>query len=322
MRILLRNALIALYLFSIAQFAFAEEFPSKASRLVAPFQTGGAGSLLAHLLADSLSERWRKPVIVDNRPGAGTIVGTELVAHALADGHTLLLNTGAFVINPNVRRSMPYDAFKDFAPVTLVASSPLVLVVNSASVARSLRDLLDEARANPGKLSYAAAGPGTNPHLLGEMLRIEAAVDLLYVPYPGAAPAVTAILGNHVQVVIANYAEVAGHIAAGKLRALAVSWPERLERLPEVPTLSESGFKDIQVTVWYGIVAPAGTPPKTIGRIQSDVASVLKLPTVRNQLAVLEMHPVGSTPEEFGSYMRTLSARFGEVIRAAGIKAE
>ena len=322
MRVFLRNASIAFSLVWIAQSAFAQEFPGKTVRLVAPFQTGGAGSALAHVLADSLSERWGKPVIVDNRPGAGTIVGTELVARAPADGHTLLLNTGAFVINTSLRPAMPYDAFKDFAPITLVASSPLVLVVNSSSSARSLREFLDQARAQPGKLSYATAGPGTNPHLLGEMFRIAASIDLIYVPYPGATPAVTAILGNHVALVIANYAEVSSHVAAGKLRVLAVASPERMDRLPEVPTLSESGFTDVQATVWYGLVAPAGTSRKTIARIHSDVALTLGLPGVRDKLAAIELQPIGSTPEEFGAYMRALSARFEKVIRATGIKAE
>src|SRR5258706_6475492 len=244
MRMLRREASIALFLLSIGQVVFAEEFPTKTCRIVAPFQTGGAGSLLAHVVAGSLSQRWGKPVIVDNRPGAGTIVGTEVVAHAAADGHTLLLNTGAFVINTSLRRSMPYDAFKDFAPVTQLTSSPMVLVVNPSSPAKSLRDLLEDARAHPGQLSYATPGPGTNQHLLGEMLKIAARVDMVDIPYPGGAPAVTALLGNHVQAVIANYAEVAHHIAAGKLRALAVSWPNRLERLPEGSTLFRSGLKD------------------------------------------------------------------------------
>jgi tripartite-type tricarboxylate transporter receptor subunit TctC len=245
-------------------------------------------------VADALSDRWGKPVIVDNRPGAGTIIGTEIVARAPADGHTLLINTGAFVINPSLRPTMPYDAFKDFAPVTLLGSTPLVLVVNSSSAAKSLREFLDDARARPGKLSYGTAGPGTNYHIVGEMLKIAAAIDVTYIPYPGGAPAVTAVLGDHVSLVIATYPEVASHIAAGKLRALAIASPERVERLAGVPTLSESGFPDVHSTVWWGIVAPAGTPPRTIARIQSEVASVLALPGVREKLAAQEVKPIAA----------------------------
>ena len=322
MRTLLRNASIALSLFWIAQFAVGQEFPNRTIRLVVPTQTGGTASILAHILADSLSEKWGKPVIVDNRPGGGTIIGTEFVARAPPDGHTLLLNAGPFVINPGLRPTMPYDTFKDFTPVTQLTSSPLLLVVSASSTVKSLREFLDDARAHPGKLSYATPGAGTTNHLIGEMLKIAAEIDLIHVPYPGEGPAVTAVLGNHVSLLISQYAGVAGHVAAGKLRVLAVASPERVERLPDVPTLSESGFPDIQATVWFGIVAPAGTPSKTIARIQSDVASVLQLPNVRERLAGQELTPVGSTSEEFAAHMRAASARFEKIIRAAGIKAE
>jgi tripartite-type tricarboxylate transporter receptor subunit TctC len=306
----------------LAQSVVAQEFPTKPVRFVVPFPAGGSADTLMRVLADPLSKRWGQPVIVDNRPGGSTIIGTEIVARARADGQTLLMNSATLLINPSLRLKMPYDAFKDFAPITLLVNSPLVLVVNSSSSAKSLSALLDEARAHPGQVSYASVGPGTTQQIIGEMLKLEAKVDLLYVPYAGGAPTVNALLGGHVTAAIANYSEVAQHVSAGTLRALAVASPERIDLLPDVPTIAESGFKGIEGTVWFGIVAPAGTPKDTIARIQTDLGVVLKLPAVRDKLAALGFYPVGNTPEEFGAFMHAVSVKFGRVIEAAGIKAE
>jgi tripartite-type tricarboxylate transporter receptor subunit TctC len=319
---LLRRASIAIFLIWIAQSTVAQDFPTKPVHFVVPFPPGGTADVLMRILADPLSERWGKPIIVDNRPGASTIIGSEIVARASADGYSLLMNSASFLINPSLRAKMPFDVFKDFAPVMLLVNSPLVLVVNSSFAAKSLSALVDEARTRPGQLSYATVGPGTTQQIIGEMLKLEAKIDLVYVPYAGGAPAVNAILGNHVAVVIANYSEVAQHLAAGTLRALAVASPERIDLLPNVPTISESGFKDIQGTVWFGIVAPAGTPKDTITRIQTDLALVLKLPTVRDKLVAQGLYPVGSTTDEFGPYMCAVSVKYEKVIQAAGIKAD
>jgi len=319
---LLRQASIAFFLAWIAQSTVAQDFPTKPVHFVVPFPPGGTADVLMRILADPLSERWGKPIIVDNRPGASTMIGSEIVARAPADGYSLLMNSASFLINPSLRAKMPFDVFKDFAPVMLLVNSPLLLVVNSSFAAKSLSALVDEARARPGQLSYATVGPGTTQQIIGEMLKLEAKIDLVYVPYAGGAPAVNAILGNHVTVVIANYSEVAQHLAAGTLRALAVASPERIDLLPNVPTISESGFKDIQGTVWFGIVAPAGTPKDTITRIQTDLALVLRLPTVRDKLVAQGLYPVGSTTDEFGPYMRAVSVKYEKVIQAAGIKAD
>ena len=319
---LLRQAPIAFFLVWIAQLALAQDFPTKPVHFVVPFPPGGAADILMRILADPLSERWRKPVIVDNRPGASTIVASEIVARAPADSYTLLMNSASLLINPSLRPKMPFDVFKDFAPVMLLVNSPLVLVINSSSSVMSFSALVDEARAHPGQLSYATVGPGTTQQIIGEMLKLEAKIDLLYVPYAGGAPAVSAILGNHVAVVIGNYSEVAQHLAAGRLRALAVASPERIDLLPEVPTISESGFKNVQGTVWFGIVAPAGTPKDTVTRMRTDLAFVLKMPTVREKLIAQGLYPVGSTADEFGPYMRAVSVKYEKVIQAAGIKAE
>jgi tripartite-type tricarboxylate transporter receptor subunit TctC len=271
----LRALSIVFFLVWIAQTAVARDFPTKAVHFVVSFPPGGTADTLMRILVDPLSARWGQPVIVDNRPGASTIIGSEIVARAPADGYTLLMNGPSFLINPSLRPKMPFDVFKDFAPVTLLANSPLVLVVNSSSAERSLGALVDKARAHPGQPSYATVGPGTPQHIVGEMLKLEAKIDLIYVPYAGGAPAVNALLGNHVAVVIANHSEVAQHVAAGTLRALAVASPERIEMLPDVPTIAESGFKNVQGIAWFGIVAPIGTPKDRIARIQTDLALVL-----------------------------------------------
>jgi tripartite-type tricarboxylate transporter receptor subunit TctC len=318
----LRQLAIAFFLGWLAQTSVAQEFPTKPVHFIVPFPPGGTADILMRILADPLAERWGKPVIVENRPGASTIIGSEIVARAPGDGYTLLMNSASFLINPSLRANMPFDVFKDFAPVMLLVNSPLVLVVNSSSAAKSLNALVDEARSRPGQMSYATVGPGTTQQIIGEMLKLEAKIDLVYVPYAGGAPAVNALLGNHVAVVIANYSEVAQHVAAGTLRALAVASPERTDLLPSVPTISESGFKDIQGAVWFGIVAPAGTPKDTVARIQTDLALVLKLPIVRDKLLAQGLYPVGGTPDDFGPYMRAVSVKFQKVIQDAGIKAD
>lgn len=315
-------ALLMNLLALVAQTAAAQQFPSKPVHFVVPYPPGGAFDLMIRTLAEPLSERWGHPVIVDNRPGGSTIIGTEIVSRAAADGHTMLVTGPALVINPSLRSKLPYDAFKNFVPVTLVARSPLVLVVNAASATTSVRELLADARARPRQLSYASIGPGSIQHVIGETLNIEAKVDMVYAPFPGGLPALTALLGNHVGLVIANYSEVTQHLAAGTLRALAVASAERFERLPQVPTLIESGFKDMQWDVWIGIVAPAGTPTAAIARIQSDLSYALKLPSVRDKLALQGLSPVSSTPEAFGDEMRRQSASFATVVRAVGIKVD
>ena len=306
----------------IGQTAFAQQFPSKPIHFVVPYPPGGAFDLMIRTLAEPLSERWGQPVIVDNRPGGSTIIGTEIVSRAPADGHTMLITGPTLIINPSLRSKLPYDAFKNFAPVTLVARSPLVLVVNAASATTSMSELLSDARAHPRGVSYASIGPGSIQHVIGETLNIEAKVDMVYAPFSGGVPALTALLGNHVRLAIVNYSEVTQHLAAGTLRALAVASAERFERLPQIPTLIESGFKDMQWDVWIGIVAPAGTPTAAVVRIQLDLAYALKLPSVRDKLALQGLSPVGSTPEAFGYEMRKQSASFASVVKTSGIKVD
>jgi tripartite-type tricarboxylate transporter receptor subunit TctC len=320
MKVKIRAAL-AVLLMAIAPLAAAQTFPAKPVTVVVPFPPGGSADFLVRALAEPLGERWGKPLLVANRPGAGTVIGTEVVAKAPRDGHTLLLNAASFVINAAVRPNLPYDIVKDFAPVTLLVYSPQVFVVNASSSAKTLQDLLAMIRAKPGQLSYATVGPATTQHVLGEQFKLEAKIDVIYAPYPGGAPAVTALLGNHVDYVIANYNEVATQVAAGKLRAIATASRGRIEQLKDVATLIESGI-DIETTVWFGIVAPAGSPRSAIDKLQADIAAALKLPAVREKLIAQGMFPVGSTPEEFAAHLRAQKEQYAKVIKQAAIKAD
>jgi tripartite-type tricarboxylate transporter receptor subunit TctC len=302
--------------------ANAQTYPSKPVRIVVPFAPGGTADLLARLLGQKLSESWGQQVIVDNRPGAGTVIGTELVARAPADGHMMLVIANSFAINPSVRASLPYDPLKDFAPVTLLVGSPQVLVVHPSIQAGTFSEFLALARGRPGQMSYATVGPGTTQHIAGEMLWGAAKVQLVYAPYSGGAPAVNALLGGHVNAVIANYSEVAQQIEAGKIRALAVSSRERFEALKDVPTIAESGFREFEAIAWFGLVVPGATPREVIARINTDALRAIKLQDVREKLMAQGLYPVGNTPEQFGAHIRSEMAKYAKVVKEAGIRAD
>ncbi|HUQ29441.1 MAG TPA: tripartite tricarboxylate transporter substrate binding protein [Usitatibacter sp.] len=297
----------------------AQTFPSKPVHLVVPFPAGGTADLLARSMADVLAESWRQPVVVENKPGAGSLLATQYVQRAPPDGATLLMVAPSFVVNPMVSAEAHYDALKDFVPVTLLVTSPLVVVVNAASPARTLKELIELARASPGKLSFASVGPNTTQQMIGEMLKLEEKIDWVYAPYAGGAPAVTALLGNHVAAVIGNYSEVSAHIGAGKLRAVAVGTRERLEALKDVPTLGELGYSLIDATIWFGIVAPAGTPAAAVERIRADMQRAVSLASVREKLVAQSLYPTTSG-EPFGAFLSAQSQRYGALIRQARLK--
>ena len=304
------------------QLTRAQSFPGKPVHIVNPYAAGGSGDIVARILADSLADQWGVPVVVEHRPGAGGLVGTLHVQRSPGDGYTLLLASPSFVMSPMLRPEARYDPARDFVAVARVATSPLVVAVNESSEARTLKDLLDLARKAPGRLTYAAVGPGAMPHLVGEMVRLDAKVDWVYVPYQGGAPAVTAVLGGHVSAVVANYAELQPFIATGKVRALAVGSTERLDALPRVPTLAERGHDAIEGTIWFGLVAPGGTPREVIQRIAATVRRALESPAVHDKLLEHGLLPVENSPEEFAAFLGTQGPRFEKVIRRAGIKVD
>lgn len=298
----------------------AQTFPSKPVRLVVPFPAGGALDTIARNLAPPLSRTLGQNVIVDNRPGGGTVIATELVARSPADGHTLLLMANSFTINPAVRSKLPYDALKDFAGVSRLATVPVFVSVHPSVPAKTFKELIALARARPGELTYATAGPGTNQHLIGEMLKSMAGIDINHVPYQGGAPATMAVMGGHTSILIINVTESGPHIQAGKLRALAVTSLERSVDFKEVPTVAESGFPGFEAITWFGAVAPAATPKEAISRLNAEIVRALQLPDVRNALGKLGLSAAGTSAEEFDAFIRSELRRNEKVARASNLR--
>ncbi|HET9579406.1 MAG TPA: tripartite tricarboxylate transporter substrate binding protein [Usitatibacter sp.] len=312
----------ALWLAALCAGAAAQGFPAKPVHLVVPFPAGGSADLLARVLGEQLTGYWKQPVLVENKPGAGSIVATQYVQRAPADGYTLLLMAPSFVVNPMLKKEAGYDAMKDFTPVTIIVTSPLVVVVNPSLPARTLKELGELSRTSSGKFSFAAVGPGTTQQMIGEMLRLEGKFDWVYAPYPGGAPAVTALLGNHVTAVVANYSEVSSQVLSGKLRAVAVGSRERLDVLKDVPTLAELGYQMVDGTIWFGFVAPAGVPSDVVHKLQADIARALKERAVREKFVAQGLYPAESTPEQFAAFLDAQVRKYSGLIKQADIKAD
>ena len=303
--------------------AKAQDYPTKPIRLVVPFAAGGATDVLARLVGERLTASLGQQVVVDNRPGAGGNIGSDLVARAEPDGYTILMGAvGTHAINPSLYPKMPYDPVKDFAPVTLVASVPNVLVVNPEVPANSVQELIDLAKAKPGELNFASSGNGTSIHLSGELFKAMTGTDIVHVPYKGSGPAVTDLLGGQVQMMFDNMPSSLPHVKAGKLRALGVTSAKRSPALPEVPTIAEAGVPGYDATSWFGILAPAGTPEPVVTRLQGAIVQALGEPEMRQRMADLGAEPVGDTPAEFGQFIAAEIAKWAKVVNDAGVKLE
>ena len=301
----------------------ADAFPTKPIRIVVPFPPGGPADVLARTVGDRIAAALGQPVVVDNRPGAGGNIGMELVAKAAPDGHTLALApAGNLTVNPSLYRNVPYDVGRDFAPVTVIAAVPNVLVVNPQVPAKDLAELIAYAKANPGKLNYSSPGPGSGAHLAGELLKSSAGIDIVHVPYSGIAPAVTAVIAGDVQLMFAGAPSALPQVAGGKLRALAVASPKRIASAPALPTLSEAGLPGFDVTSWYSIVAPAATPPAVVERLQKEIARALTSPDVKAKLTGIGAEPIANTPEEFAAMIRVETAKWSKIVKDANIKIE
>ena len=290
-------------------------------RIVVPAAPGGLNDILARLLGDQIERNQGTAVVIENRPGAGTAIGTESVARAAPDGNTLLVVATPFLINPQLRK-LNFDPLTSFEPICRLVSSPTLIVVNNASPYHTLADLIGAARASPGTLTLGSVGPGS-PYQLGfEMLKRAAQVDMTFVPYPGNAPAVNALLGDHVTSMFGTYSDVAEYVKAGKLRALATGDQTRISWLPELPTVAESGYPDYEVDSWFGVYAPAKTPKETLSRLAGWFSAGLQAPEVKDKLALLGLSPVGLCGADFAVYLRKQYQQFGRIIRDANIKAE
>jgi len=301
----------------------AQDYPRKPLRLIVPFAPGGGNDTVARAIAQHLGARLGQPVIVDNRAGAGGVVGAELAAKSPADGYTLFLGgVGSHAVNPNLHARLPYDPVGDFAPITLIASAPSVLVVHPAVPANSIAEFTALAKANPGKLNYASNGNGSSAQLAAVLYESMAGVAMVHVPYKGLAPALVDLLGGEVQAMFSSVVAIVPHIRAGRLRALAVTGRRRTPLLPEVPTLAESGLPGYEAGSWYGILAPAGTPREIISKLHGEMVHALAQPEVRGRLAGEGAEVIGSTPEEFAAHIKSELARMGRLVRGAGIRLE
>jgi tripartite-type tricarboxylate transporter receptor subunit TctC len=299
------------------------DFPSKPVRFIVPFAPGGSTDTLARTLSVKLTDSLGQQVVVDNRPGANGNIGMEIVARANPDGYTIVLgyisNLGT---GPSLYKKLPYDPVKDYAPVTQIASAPNIVVLHPSVPAKSFREFIAYAKANPGKVSYATAGVGSIGHLSGVLLDQLAGIDMVHVPYKGSGQAVNDILGGHVQMMISGMSSVIQHVKSGRLRPIAMTSLERSPAAPDVPTIAEQGFPGFEGTAWYGVLAPAGTPPPVVNRLNADILKALKQPDVRERLGAVGFDIVGGTPEQFGAYIKTEIAKWAKVVKAAGIKPE
>jgi tripartite-type tricarboxylate transporter receptor subunit TctC len=300
-----------------------QAYPSKPIRLIVPFAAGGGNDNVARLVGKRLADGLGQPVIVDNRPGAGGVVGAELAARAAPDGYTLFLGgVGSHAINPNLIKDLPYDPVRDFAPVELLAQAPLVLVVHPSVPARDIAEFIAYARNNPGKLNFASNGNGSSSQLAAVMFDSMAGVDMVHVPYKGLSPALADLLSGQVQVMFSSVVAILPHIKAGKLRGLAVTGAKRLPSLPDLPTIAESGFPGYEASSWYGILAPAGTPPDIVARLNAELSKALEQPEVKTSLRAEGAEPVGGSPEQFAAHIRSEKERLGKLIRDANIRLE
>jgi tripartite-type tricarboxylate transporter receptor subunit TctC len=288
-------------------------------KIIVPFAPGGGTDVLARLVAEQIGQTQGTTVLVENRPGGGSAIGTEAVARATPDGNTLLVAAVSFVTNPHLRK-LNYDPLTSFAPICHLANSPLVIVVNSASPYRTLADLLDAARAKPGDLTIASVGPASSIHVAVEMLNRAANVKMTYVPYSGTALAINALLGGHVTSVFAEYPTAAEQLKAGKLRALATASQARTDALPNVPTVAEAGYKDYESDGWWGAFAPAKTPKKSVSQLEDWFAAAMQAPAIRSKLAAQGVIPVGRCGEDFAAYLRKQYEVIGNAIREANMK--
>jgi len=302
--------------------ARAQTWPTRPVRVIVPFQPGGSTDIFARLAAQKLTEHFGKQFYIENIAGATGNVGTAQAARAAPDGHTLLIAFSSYVVNPTLFAKLPFDPDKDLAPVTLAVSAPNVLTVNPSLPARNLSELVALIKSNPGKYTYTSGGVGTQGHLLGEMLRLSQALDIVHVPFNGAAPAIASAMAGHTPIAWSTVASAAQALETGQLRPLALASKKRSQLLSDVSTTAEAGYPDIQGDSWVGLLAPAGTPNEIIRAVQREIAGIIALPDVKESLPTLGFEAVASTPEEFASRIKVETEMWGKVIRAANIKPE
>ena len=318
----MRTLLLVGALLALPSAAHAQGYPVKPIRLVVPFAPGGGTDIIARLLAQQFGEALGQPVVADNRGGAGSTLGTEIVAKAPADGYTLLLGNISLAFNATLYQKLSYDALRDLAPVTLVAVQPNILVIHPSVPAKTFKDFVAVARANPGKYTYASAGVGAGTHLAAELLKMLMKIDLVHVPYKGTGPALNDLIGGQVHMMVSTFASALPHTKSGRLRALAVTSAKRSNAAPEVPTLIEAGVPGFEYSTWYGLLAPAGVRRDIVQKLNGVSKQVLARDDVRQKFEAQGVDPLWNTPAEFSAYLKSETDKWAKVVKATGAKAE
>ena len=302
---------------------WGQSYPNRPLKMILPFPAGGPTDIVARALGQGLGEALGQNVVIDNRPGGGGLIGATLAAKSAADGHTLFLGgITTFAVAPSVHKNLPYDPLKDFLPVTQATRQPILLMVHPALPVKSVREFIALAKARPGELNYASSGPGGSGHMAGELFRLVTGVNIVHIPYKGAPPALNELIAGQVQVLFGTILITAPHVRAGRVRAIAITGPQRTNALPEVMTFAEAGIADYDASSWNGIAVPAGTPHAIVGRLNTELTRILKTPLVRERLAQDGAVPVPSTPEEFSALIKLEMAKWAQVVKAANIRIE
>ena len=318
---LMAGCAAALVLTAVPFAASAQAFPAKPVKLVVPFPPGGSLDNIGRLLALKLTEMWGQTVVVENRPGAGGNVGADAVAKSPADGYTVVMGAlSTHAVNPSLYAKMPYDAVKDFAPISLVAITPNVLIVNASSRVHSLKDLIAQAKANPGKLNFGSGSNGSAGHLAGELFKVDTGTDVAHIPFKGGAPALQALLAGDTQFMFDNLANAMAQVKGGKVRAIAVTTAQRSKLAPDLPTMAEAGMPGFDISTWFGILAPAGTPPAVVDKWNSDLVKVLNLPDVREKMLAQGAEPAPTSTTQFASFIAAERDKYARIVKAAGAK--
>jgi len=306
----------------LAGSCLAQDYPNKPVRFIVPYAPGGSSDILARTLGQKLAESMGQPFVIDNRPGAGSMVGTEVLAKSPADGYSIILSDMPHSINPSINPKVPYDPVKDFSPVSVIGVSPMFLFVHPAFEAKSVKELIALARAQPGKLAIASGGNGATTHLVAELLQASAGIKLTHVPYKGAGPAIADVAAGQVPITFTSMATAASLVKAGRLRVLGVTSSKRLAAFPDVPTFEESGLTGLTFEHWWGVMAPARTPPAIVAKLHDEIVKALAAPDVRERFATLAVEPRTNSPEQFRALIESDLVRWAKVVRDAGIKLE
>ena len=312
--------LTAAVLLAIAGFTAAQQsYPNKPIRFISPFPPGGGTTIVARLIGQKLTESWGQQVLVDNRPGGNTIIGSEALVRSAPDGYTIMIQASTHATNPNLL-ALPYDSIKDFAPVATVSSNEYMLVVNPSIPANNLQEFIALAKSKPGQLNFASTGTGSPQHLAGELFNIMTGVKMQHIPYKGSGQILPDLIGNQVQLAFMNPLNAVPHVKAGQLKAIAISGDARVPALPQVPTFTEAGLTGFDVRNWYGVFAPAATPKQIIDKLANEIARIMALPDIRDKLASQGAEPFVTTPEQFAALIKADIAKFGKIIKTANIR--